>query len=43
MGIKHIFIINPMAGKGKTAAQLSETLKPYREKYDIEIYPTTGA
>lgn len=42
MSVKHIFIINPMAGKGKTVMELAEALKPFRDGYDIEIYPTAG-
>ncbi len=42
MSVKNIFIINPMAGKGKTVAELSEALAPFRDSFDIEIYPTAG-
>ena len=42
MSVKNIFIINPMAGKGKTVMELSESLNPFRDRFDIEIYPTTG-
>lgn len=43
MGVKHFFIINPMAGKGKSVAELSEALLPFRDSIDVEIYPTAGA
>ena len=42
MAIKHIFVINPMAGKGKAVMELEETLKPFQAEFDIEIYRTTG-
>lgn len=41
MSTKHIFIVNPMAGKGKQPEVFSEMLKPYLSSYDIDIYPTS--
>ena len=43
MATKHIFIINPMAGKGKAVLELEDALKPFGAGYDIEVYRTTGA
>ena len=40
--VKHIFIVNPMAGKGKTADEISAALNAYKAEYDIDIYPTAG-
>ena len=42
MATKHIFVINPMAGKGKAVTELEDALKPFGAGYDIEVYRTTG-
>ena len=43
MSVKHFFIINPMAGKGKAVLELSNALTPFLGNFDITVYRTTGA
>lgn len=37
---KHIFVVNPIAGKGKQALLVAEQIEKYRDRYDIETYFT---
>lgn len=39
--MKHIFVINPIAGFENAFEKITTALKPYREKYDILIHVTT--
>lgn len=42
MPIKHIFIINPISGKGTGKETVPKALESFKEQYDIEFYVTTG-
>ena len=36
--MKHIFIVNPHAGKQSCEALVRTSVAPYQQDYDIEIY-----
>lgn len=38
--MKHVFIINPKAGKQNSYENISNALSPYLRDYDIEVYQT---
>jgi len=38
--MKHIFVVNPKAGKTDRVAQITEELEVYKDKIDYEIYVT---
>ncbi|MBE5744042.1 MAG: YegS/Rv2252/BmrU family lipid kinase [Clostridiales bacterium] len=40
--MKHVFIINPIAGFENSFTKLSENLRAYKDKYDITIYVTSS-
>ncbi len=40
MVTKHIFVVNPIAGKGKQALLVTEQIERFRRSYDIEVYFT---
>ena len=42
MGMKHVFVINPKAGKKNKYEYISNELEAYKSKFDIEIYQTTN-
>lgn len=43
--MKHIFVVNPHAGKGKGQSELNEKIRRYCDSHDVEyeIYTTTAA
>lgn len=43
MPVKHIFVINPISGKGQSKQPLLDALAQKAAEYDIETYITTGA
>lgn len=40
--MKHVFIINPVAGFENSFTKLSENLRAFKDKYDITIYVTSS-
>lgn len=40
--MKHIFVINPKAGKTDRTSEINETLKKYQGKFSCEVYVTKG-
>ena len=41
--MKHLFIINPVAGKYDHTEEIKARLEPYKEEFDLEIAVTTAA
>mgnify|MGYP006315468487 CR=1 FL=1 len=41
--MKHVFIINPKAGKKNNFNAINNKLNEYKNNYDIEIYQTNCA
>lgn len=40
--MKHVFIVNPVAGFENSFIKLSDELKSYKDKYDITVYVTSS-
>ena len=40
--MKHVFVINPISGKGSDKAPLIKTIQSYADRFDVDVYVTTG-